>query len=142
MYNMLFGTNKAAPVLLAVLGITADRVPRYRDCFIDGENIVIHTRTGGGNREWYESVESCRLNYPEMFDGKDDTPNGPWNDDLRALPTYIRDEDDDFDCTYANFYFAFPVAFSDDLKALSSKSDTYKPSEKWAALFAALGAEK
>jgi hypothetical protein len=59
MYNMLFGSNKAAPVLLAVLGITADRVPRYRDCFIDGENIVIHTRTGGGNRE-VEMLEDLR----------------------------------------------------------------------------------
>ena len=73
LYNMLFGVNSAAPVLLATLGLTAGDVPCFRDCYIDGDNIVIHTRTGGGNREDYE-VE---------------------NEELQSNPFYVRDEDDE-----------------------------------------------
>ena len=43
LYNALFGVNKSAPILLAMLGIEFDSIPRFRDCFIDGENIVIYT---------------------------------------------------------------------------------------------------
>lgn len=119
LYNMLFGTNNAAPVLLAALGVTAGDVPRFRDCFISGDEIVIHTRTGGGNREAYEEE----------------------NDALCAHPCYLRDEDDDFDSTYANFYFKFPEEYAADLKALAEQSDSHTPSEKWQALFSALSAQ-
>lgn len=104
LYNMINGVNPMTPILLAMLGINISNVPRFRDCYFDGENIVIYTRTGGGNRDWYESPQSCRDNYPESFDGEDE-PTGPWNSDLQALPGYVRDEDDDFDSTYASFYF-------------------------------------
>lgn len=137
LYNMLFGVNSAAPVLLATLGLTANDVPRFRDCYIDGERIVIHTRTGGGNRDYYDSEESCRANYPEYFDGKED-PAGPWNSGLTANACYLYDEDDDFDSTYANFHFKFPEEYAADLKALSERSETHKPSEKWRALFKAM----
>ena len=58
LYNMLFGVNPAAPILLAMLDTTQDKIPRFRDIYIKDEYIVIHTRTGGGNREYYESRES------------------------------------------------------------------------------------
>ena len=112
-YNMLFGVNSAT-VLLAALGMTADDVPRFRNCYIDGEQIVIHTRTGGGNRSYFD------------------------NDSLAAHACYLYDEDDDFDSTYANFHFKFPEEYADDLKALAERSETYKPSEKWQALLKAL----
>lgn len=141
LYTMLFGTNSLADVLLACLGISREDVPRFRDCYLDGDLIVIHTRTGGGNRDYYDSEHECRANYPDYFDGQDD-PSGPWNDDLRALPTYLYDEDDDFDCTYADFYFSIPDEYRDNLTALSEGIPVEKPSEKWQKLIAALNESK
>lgn len=132
-YNMLFGVNSAAPVLLATLGLTADDVPRFRDCYIDGTQIVIYTRTGGGNRDYYDSEESCRANCPEYFGGEVE-PSGPWNSTLTANAYYLHDEDDALDNTYANFYFKFPEDYAADLMALAEISDTRKPSEKWQML--------
>lgn len=137
MYNMMFGTNSRSGVLLACLGISENDVPRFRDCFLDGDKIVIHTRTGGGNRDYYESEEECRSNYPDYFDGEDD-PSGPWNDDLRSMPTYLYDEDDDYDCTYANFYFSIPKEFEEDIAMIAEGSATLKPSEKWQLLLETL----
>jgi hypothetical protein len=116
LYNLMFGVNPAANVLLATLGLTQGDVPRFRDCFIQGKEIIIHTRTGGGNRESYEEE----------------------NEELTRNPFYIGDEDDDFDSTYANFAFRFPEEYADDLEALASRTDTRTPSEKWQALFNAL----
>lgn len=141
LYNLLFGTNAAAPLLLAALGLTENDIPRFRDCYVDGEYIVIHTRTGGGNRDYYESAESCRNCYPEYFNDGPDEPAGPWNSDLAAHPCYVRDEDDDFDSTYADFYFKFPEEYAEDLNALSAVVKEYKPSEKWQALFDAMRKE-
>ena len=112
LYNLLFGFNSAAPVLLHMLGTNAGAIPRFRDCFVDGDSIVIHTRTGGGNRVSYEEG----------------------NEYLTTLPGYIRDADDDFDCTYANFYYSFPVEYADELRALSADNPAVTPSEKWAKL--------
>lgn len=137
LYNMLFGVNDYAPVLIAALGMTANDVPRFRHCYIDGEQIVIRTRTGGGNRDYYDSEESCRENYPDYFNGKED-PSGPWNSSLTGSKFYIYDEDDDFDSTYANFYFRFPDEYAEDLKAIAARSETHTPSEKWKALFKAM----
>ena len=116
LYNMVFGTNKAAPVLLKILGVTADDVPRFRDCFLSEGKIVIHTRTGGGNRKDYE-------------DG---------NQLLQANQHYISDAYDDFDSTYANFYFRIPEEYAGDLKALVAKDENNIPSEKWRLLIEGL----
>lgn len=140
LYNMLFGVNQMAPVLLGALGMSAGQVPRFRDCYLDSEKkrIVIHTRTGGGNRDYYESEESCRDHHPEYFKGEGDDPSGPWNADLRKHPQFLYDEDDDFDSTYADFYFSFPPDFAADLTAACENVETHRPSEKWQALFEAL----
>lgn len=139
LYNVLFGTNPVAPVLLACLNLKASDVPRFRDCYIDGEHIVIHTRTGGGNREYYDSLDSCKGNYPEYFSGEND-PCGPWNSDLQAHPLYLFDKDDDFDRTYADFHFKFPDEYRAELEAISKNNTELKPSEKWQKLFADLKA--
>ena len=115
---MIFGVNEKYKVFLKCLGYDASDIPRFRDCFLQGDKIVIHTRTGGGNREDYE----------------DD------NDRLAANQYYISDSDDDFDCTYANFYFKFPPEFEEDLKAISEKDTTKTPSEKWKAFLDITGA--
>jgi hypothetical protein len=86
MYNMLFGKNPDTKTILSALSLTELDVERFRDCWIDGkeDKIVIYTRTGGGNREDYPN--SALVNHP----------------------LYLYDEDDDFDPTYAYYYFAIP----------------------------------
>lgn len=140
LYNALFGVNDEAGNLVKLLRVAmADfEAPRFRDCYFDGTYIVVHTRTGGGNRDYYESAESCRDNYPEYF-GKDtaDAPSGPWNDDLRKHSWFSHDADDDFDSTYADFYFTPPA----EIAATLTKADT-TPAERWQAMFAQLSAGK
>lgn len=144
LYNMLFGVNQRTPILLATLGLTTSDVPRFRDCYVKDGRIVIYTRTGGGNRRYYDSEESCRENYPEDFDvdSGNEIPDGPWNSTLTSNPFYERDEDDDFDCTYASFYFRFPDKFRDDLLALEACVQTHTPTDRWKALLESLESTK
>lgn len=118
LYNLMFGENQKADLLLACLGLTRDDCGRYRDCYIDEGKIVIHTRCGGGNRDDYESVFET----------------------LSDHPCYLTDSDDSFDCTYADIYFSFPEEYAEDLKKLEEASPDIKPSEKWQSLLASLKA--
>lgn len=141
LYNSLFGSNENAGILLELLQINPANIPRFRDCYFDNDKnrIVIHTRTGGGNRDYYENIESCKSNYPEYF-GNGDDPKGPWNDDLRSHPLYDRDEDSSFDSTYADFYFKLPTEIDEEIKKyLDESSQCLKPTEKWEKLFEILG---
>lgn len=131
LYNTLFGVNAAAPVLLAMLGIDKVDVPRFRDCYITEEGkIAIYTSTGGGNRYMYEHPDSSRRNYPHYYEaGKESKwPSGPWNSDLRKLPGFQYDEDDDYDSTYATFYFDVPEQFKHLLEKLPEGVD---PAKRW-----------
>lgn len=143
LYNALHGTNPIAGLLMAFIGIDPAHVPRFRDCFIteDG-NVAIHTRTGGGNRAFYDSEESCRKNYPEYFEVGDDQPDGPWNEDLREVEGFIRDEDDDFDSTYATFYFKPNDDVAPLVKGFQEIMGTETPGDKWRKLFADMEAGK
>ena len=107
LYNLVHGENPFAAILLAVLGLRRGDVPRYRDCYWTGEHIAIHTRTGGGNRAGYEEG----------------------NQSLCALPTYVRDADDDFDNTYATFYFTVPEKLVWVIPHLQAQTAT--PGERW-----------
>jgi hypothetical protein len=122
LYNALFGVNPASEVIMASIGVSMNDVPRFRDVYLHQGHIVIHTRTGGGNREYYDE--------PNV-----DNPDGPWNSTLRDNKYYIRDEDDDFDSTYADFYFRYPEGLEDDYKALADGNKAHTPSEKWKLLF-------
>ena len=134
---MLFGENPYGVVFLALLGLQRVDIPRYRDCWWDGEYICVYTRTGGGNREYYDSADKCRANYPEYFEGTEDSvPSGPWNDDLRALPTFVRDVDDDYDCTYATFYFRVPESLQWVIPHLSIIDKS--PADRWQELISKL----
>ncbi len=115
LYNMLNGTNSISQKLLALLKLTEGDFGRYRDTYVSGNYIVVHTRCGGGNREDYE----------DMFD---EVSNHPW---------YSHDEDSDFDNTYADIYFAIPDDETRSLIALIGTGQT--PDEKWNNAFAALG---
>lgn len=119
LYNMLHGVNPFASFLLTLIGVDPDMIPRFRDCYVNDEGlIVIHTRTGGGNREHYE-------------DG---------NEYLQEIEGYVRDEDDSFDCTYANFYYKPDELFKPVVDGIKEMSAAETPAEKWQKLFADLQA--
>lgn len=124
LYNMVHGFNPLAAMVLAMVGIEASAVPRFRDAYYDGEHLCIHTRTGGGNRPYYESPQSYRDETGE------DSAGGCWNEDLRALPGFVRDEDDDYDSTYATFYFEVPERFA-WFKDWASDKAAESPAERW-----------
>jgi len=115
LYNAIFGKNPYSAALLMTLGITEANVPRFRDCFLDKHGkIVIYTRTGGGNRDDYKSE----------------------NDFLTTLPGYIRDEDNDFDSTYASFIYEPSEALGDALKEISDKQGDRDPRSAFQKLIA------
>lgn len=119
LYNMVFGHNSdQAAFLFELLGKTPGDFGRYRDIYVTDEHIVVHTRNGGGNREDYEDVF----------------------DEMSEHPLYAYDQDDDFDCTYANIYFNHPPEASELLKEMAK--GTVTPSEKWNMLFQALQESK
>lgn len=103
LYNAICDYNPLAPLLLDLMGLDADDIPRFRDIFVyvrDGTPMIgIYTRTGGGNRDAYETCD------------------GPSNEKLRQLPGFVSDEDDAFDQTFATFWFN-PVALRDILAAI------------------------
>lgn len=102
LYNMLFDIDASAPALLAHLGITADDVPRFRDCFIEDDKICLYTRMGGGNRGHWD--------YSDEEEGPEcSCPGCRARHFLPTLPGYLYNEDDDFDCTYASYYYALPA---------------------------------
>lgn len=98
LYNMLAGWDPACVWLAPMLTDENPQYffPRFRDCWLSdsGDAIEIFTRVGGGNREDYEyEIEA-----------------------LRDMPTYQRDYDDDFDCTYATFVFGVPDEWRQDFE--------------------------
>ncbi len=111
LYNSLFGLNPAAHFLLSALGLTTADVGRFRDCYLQQEGeelrIVIYTRNGGGNREAYEGVTAA----------------------LQAHRCYLDDRDDDFDCTYASYFFAVPEKFKSAMGVFAA--ETVEPGQKW-----------
>jgi hypothetical protein len=114
LYNMVFGVNPNSDQLLEVLGKTREDFGRFRDVYVEDDCIVVHTRNGGGNREDHEYV------FEEMSEH-------PW---------YSHDEDDDFDCTYANIYFKIP---EDKLKTYVALLEQGRnPSEAWKEFFNAV----
>lgn len=141
LYNALFGRNPMSRLLLSMLNLTEGDVGRFRDCYLArgdrfereaAENdeakakelekkdlrIVVYTRNGGGNRDDYESV----------------------TDTLQALPDYLTDYDDDFDCTYASYEFKVPEKFkatADELVGLGAVSEV-SPQERFKTLIANL----
>ena len=119
LYNMLFGMNPDADKLLEILGKSAGDFGRFRNVYMTDGYIVVHTRCGGGNREDYEDVF----------------------DEMSEHPWYSHDEDDDFDCTYADIYFKIPENH-EDFMAIRNLNAGSNPNEEWATLFAMMEAMK
>ena len=123
LYNILFGVNPNYEQILTALNLTKEEVPRFRDAYLterEGKQVIaIHTRMGTGNRgHWdYDSDTNegieCKCNGCRAQYG------------LAQHPAYIADEDDNFDYTYATYYFQMP-------NHLTGESST-TPAEKWNA---------
>jgi hypothetical protein len=107
LYNVLFGQNDQTAFLLGLLGLSEEDFGRFRDVYVTEDHIVVHTRCGGGNRD----------DYGYVFD------------EISSHPLYQYDEDDSYDCTYADFYFKYPEGYEEVLKELAE--GTITPSEKW-----------
>lgn len=75
-YNILFSANPMGVHYLKCLGISPNDIPRFRDCYLKDDRIVIFTQTGGSNRDYYESEHLCRKNFPSHFDTVHGNPEG------------------------------------------------------------------
>jgi hypothetical protein len=117
---MIFGMNPDSDKLLSLLGKTKADFGRFRNVYLEDGYIVVHTRNGGGNREDYEDVF----------------------DEMSEHPWYSHDEDDDFDCTYANIYFKIPEDSHQTYMALMDFEKGANPREQWAILLSDLEASK
>lgn len=132
LYNALFGKNPFSGVLLQMLSTNEAAIPRFRDCYLneDGSEIIIHTRTGGGNRDHYDHPDRHR----KHCDYENCDHSGPFNEDMRNLPGFTYDEDDDFDSTYADFHFVVPESFKGQIALLKDLGGVGNPAERWQAL--------
>jgi len=118
LYQMTNGVNPATFIILPLLGKHPESYPRFRDCFITDSKpkgmmeqickcepndfskhkntIKVYTRVGGNNRESYrEEIQ-----------------------ELRNMPEYVTDEDDEFDSTYATFIFKIPGKYINDINLI------------------------
>ena len=105
LYNMLCGYTPAVTLVLPMLGKHPNEYPRFRDCFLKDEehpeyddHIQIYTRTGGGNREDYESE----------------------NEAMRQMDGFVADFDDSFDSTFASWVFKVPERWKADYEVFKS----------------------
>jgi hypothetical protein len=117
--------HERGAVLLTVLDCPV--VTRFRDAWVeksaDGPVIAIYTRQGGGNRAC-NCEEFGRVHVPEQC-------YAACNEALAAHPLYIRDADDEFDGTYATFYFRVPQEYRGALAPAAV--DPVNMSERWLA---------
>jgi len=131
MYTMMNGLNKAAAVVLPLLGKHPTEYPRFRDCWIgkvrdsttekdnlgiavkESDNdygfITIYIRTGGNNRK----------DYQEQIDK------------MRADPLYVEDYDDSFDNTYAYFVYKLPEKWTEDARAIMTTGRAKEVSKEY-----------
>jgi len=121
MYNMLFGVNQYSDLLLSFLGLTKGDFARFRDVSLtkDG-NIAVYTRLGGGNRE-------CWCSSPKEH--SEDGCYGRTIEQLQKHPHYLSDQDDDFDSTYATFYFSVPDQYKEITEAMPKSKQSND--DKW-----------
>lgn len=92
LYNLLFGHNPNSDIILAILELKKSDIERFRNCGFTDDGIYIYTRTGGGNRESYPNEKLINSKY------------------------YISDEDEEYDCTYATYYFSIPDEIKEDIE--------------------------
>lgn len=135
-YNMIFGINPVAHIILAMLDLNLEKIGRFRDAFICGDKIAIYTRLGAGNAECCCEEEDIKK-YPHPLDNKHANccfvPNIQY---LQKHPLYLSDEEDEFDPTYRTFYFKIPDKYKELAKKLNSGDINF--SKRWEQIIKAL----
>ena len=124
LYAIVHGEQDGAEALLHLVQAAHPiNVGRYRDAWVERDGdapvIRIHTRNGGGNREDYADAITS----------------------MQAHPWYDRDEDDDFDSTYADFYFRPDPAQLDPATAarlVEMAGDPVDMGDRWQAAIEAI----
>ncbi len=135
LYNMMFGKNPLSDVLLRIINLTQDDCGRFRDVSLTEEgNIIVYTRNGGGNRDCWDLGSSDSGLFEVSKDC--DCPGCVITHKLPNHPNYIKDYDDDFDCTYAYIEFSPPEEFRELFKELGSGKDPELVGEKFNKLIA------
>lgn len=133
LYNMIFGVNPAAGILLGILGHTPETFGRFRDIYVTEMNdeivIAVYTRNGGGNREHYDFDDMPEAG-PEC-----DCTGCTITYAIPALDGYISDEDDSFDSTYCTIYMRPPEEYRELLASAVSETT---PDDDWQEFIAAL----
>jgi len=171
-------------MILDALGIDDNKIPRVRAVYIGDNGPIIHTRTGGGNREQYDTIENfiegeyglnstiqeykkilksyegwqwhipieydidpndqykpesripyeASYRYPETEEEwttkeveikktiqdleaqkEDVLKTGAFTNEYLRNSHYAKDEDDEFDSTYATFFYTWPQGLKDKL---------------------------
>jgi len=133
LYNALFGMNPAADVILGAIGLTRGDTGRFRDAFVANGEIAVYTRNGGGNRMCVNEGDGTDCGDPACYACAIEHR-------LPKHPLYLRDEDDDFDATYATIYFKLPERFAEKLKTL--ETGKWEPGERWKNIMADLQSGK
>lgn len=134
MYDLVVGNGGQYQRGAALLAILGNPDPgRFRDAWVEtgegGEPVIaIYTRNGGGNRECY------------CTEGDEDygTCTGCIGAQFAQHPLHLRNADDDFDRTYATYYFRTPDEYREQLAAIAQ--EPVNMSEQWQALIAGLRA--
>lgn len=99
LYNMTCGNNPLFGLYARILETVAPlpSIPRFRDMYTrecdGGVQIVIYTRTGGGNRDDYEDENGA----------------------MAAHPLFVCDFDDEYDPTFAHFVYSVPEKYEQSL---------------------------
>lgn len=111
LYRVLFGVNECCGALLNGLGVDYKNVPRFRDCFLNvtGTEVIIYTRTGGGNRAEYAEA----------------------NEAMTRIAGYLDNHDDSFDSTYALFRYEVPKDMREIAKTLAGQGYGVDPAKRW-----------
>lgn len=117
LHNLIHGCNPFTRLFLSILSRVTPlpSIPRFRDVYVlagTPPEIVLYTRTGGGNRERYAADIAT----------------------LCAHPLFLRTFDDKFDPTYAHYVYAVPAPFAERvtrLQVLLSRHPSFQtPQEK------------
>ena len=78
LYNAIKGFSPATYAILPMLEIPYIVIPRYRDCFVENNKILVFTRVGGGNRNcgFGEEILLNHPNFVETYDWEEDSTYG------------------------------------------------------------------
>ncbi len=111
LYNMVHGENPNADKLLAMLGMAREEFGRFRDAYLngDGTEIIVYTRIGGDNRDYYDKVF----------------------EDMENSDYYIQDYDDEYDETYCYFRFDVPKKYLKETKGAATGEEPLTVHEKF-----------